>query len=87
MKQDVDFYTTDLFGHKVLGRPRKSSRLSGKQRQVRYRQAELDRSQDRADRFAHLSDISIARIMADDGQDCVLRRELWLEFGRRLGWK
>lgn len=88
MKQPQDSFTVDLFGQaRPVGRPRKAHTLSGAQRQHRYRENELNRAETRKTRFSHLTDVSLARYMADPDHDCAMRRELWLEFGRRMGWK
>lgn len=86
MQDDRNLGTVDLFGCPV-GRPKRSIPLSGAQRQARYRQAELNRAEARQKRMAHLADVTVARYMADADQDYDYRKELWLEFGRRLGFK
>lgn len=88
MKHPQDSFSLDLFGQpRPAGRPRKPHTLSPAQRQAKYRQAELKRASEREIRFAHLSEVSLARYMADPDIDHAMRRDLWLEFGRRQGWK
>lgn len=87
MKQSNDHGTLDLFGFRPVGRPKQAVTLSPAQRQAKYREAELNRAESRKARFAHLSDTTLARYMADPDHDCVMRRDLWLEFGRRQSWK
>ena len=88
MKQAQDDFTVDLFGApRPVGRPRKPHTLSGAQRMARYRKEEINRSEARKTRFNHLSDVSLARYMSDPDMDDTMRRDLWLEFGRRMGWK
>lgn len=74
----------DLFGFKVTVTKK---HITSAQRQSRYRHAELLRDQQRQARFEHLSDVTLARYMADESADPVFRRELWLEFGRRNAWR
>jgi hypothetical protein len=87
MQDNRDCGTTDLFGFRPAGRPKTAQALSGAQRQARYRQAELNRAEARQKRLAHLSDVTLARYMADPDQDMEYRRELWLELGRRLAFR
>jgi len=88
MRQQSDTFTADLFGEpRPVGRPKKPYTLTPAQRQARYRNSEKNRAQARQERFAHLSDVTLARYMADSDNPADDRRELWLEFGRRLGWR
>lgn len=87
MRDDRDCGTTDLFGFRSAGRPKSTRALSGAQRQARYRQAVINRLEAQKERLAHLSDITLARYMSDPDQDGDERKEMWLEFGRRYGFK
>lgn len=89
MKDQKDPGTLDLFGFRPAGRPKSAQALSGAQRQARYRARSLERIDALKTRFAHLADVTVARYMVQASED---RRHddaksLWLEFGRRMGWK
>lgn len=77
----------DLFGTRPKERARSRHTLTGAQRQARYRKKTLERIDALSERFSKLSDVTIARYMADAEQDPEHRKALWLEFGRRNGWK
>jgi len=89
VKDARDPGTLDLFGHRPPGRPKSPYALTGAQRQARYRQKSLERLNASKTRFAGLSDVTLARYMAqasEDG-DHEHAKALWLEFGRRMGFK
>jgi hypothetical protein len=87
MQDNGDCGTTDLFGFRPAGRPKQTHTLSGAQRQARYRNAELKRAEARQSRLSHLSSITLARYMSDPDQEEDARKDMWLEFGRRFGFK
>ena len=83
-----DCLTLDLFPEDTPPkRPKTRQVLTGAQRQARYRQRSKERIDALSVRFSKLSDIAIARYMSDPLQDIEERKALWLEFGRRYGFK
>jgi len=89
-KQVADLYTLELPGFtNPPGRPRSPQALSGAQRQARYRAKSLERQEARKGRFSHLSDVTLCRYMAQAAEEGRLEdsKDLYLEFGRRMGFR
>lgn len=91
MQDKLDPGTLDLFGHRPAGRPKSPHALTPAQRQARYRARTLERVEALKTRFLRLSDVGLARAMClaleDPHPDPHEAKALWLEFGRRQGWK
>lgn len=70
------------------GRPRSGSAKSGKQRTREYRARKALEEASRVKRLAHLTDVELARYGAWlERFEPHERRDFWLEFGRRHGFR
>lgn len=88
-KQVQDSLTLELPGfEKPRGRPRLAYAKPGKVRTREYRLRQAAQDESRRVRLALVGDVELARYMAWPGAlPDDERREAWLEFGRRNGWR